>query len=55
MGGHIDSYQTQLLQKVDFVGQSYHLGEFKWSWLFTPRLLSSLAPTKGGRLVSWFL
>jgi hypothetical protein len=26
MGGHVDSCQTLLLQNVDFVGQSCHLG-----------------------------
>jgi hypothetical protein len=39
MGGHVDSCQALLLQKVNFVGQSYHLREFKWSWLFTPSSL----------------
>jgi hypothetical protein len=36
MGGHTDSCQALVLQKVDFVGQSGYLGEFEWSWLFTP-------------------
>jgi hypothetical protein len=36
MGGHIDSYQALLLQKVDFVGKISHFGEFEWSWLLTP-------------------
>jgi hypothetical protein len=36
MGGHADSCQALLLQKVDFVGRSSHLGEFEWSWLLTP-------------------
>jgi hypothetical protein len=35
MGGHIVSCQALLLQKVDFVGQSGHVGEFEWNWLFT--------------------
>jgi hypothetical protein len=39
MGGHADSCQALLLQKVDFVDQSCHLGEFEWSWLFTPSSL----------------
>jgi hypothetical protein len=36
MGGHADSYRTLLFQVVDFVGQSYNLGEFKWGLLFAP-------------------
>jgi hypothetical protein len=39
MGAHADSCQTLLLEKVDFVGQSCHLGEFEWSWVFTPSSL----------------
>jgi hypothetical protein len=39
LGGHIDFCQALLLHKFDFVGQSWHLGEFYWSWLFTPSSL----------------
>jgi hypothetical protein len=39
MGGHVESCQALLLQEIDFVGQSYYLGEFEWSWLFTPSSL----------------
>jgi hypothetical protein len=36
MGSHTDSYQTLPLQDIYLVGQGGHLGEFEWSWLFTP-------------------
>jgi hypothetical protein len=36
MGGHVDSCQTLFFQVVDFVGPSYHLGEFELGELFTP-------------------
>jgi hypothetical protein len=39
MGGHKDSYQSLLLQVVDFVGQSCYLREFEWGGLFTPSSL----------------
>jgi hypothetical protein len=34
---------------VDFVGQSCHLGEFEWGWLFTPSSLKLREPSYKGR------
>jgi hypothetical protein len=49
MGSHIDSYQTLPLQDIYLVGQGSHLGEFEWSWLFTPRSLEFGKSANKGR------
>jgi hypothetical protein len=54
LGSHTDSCQALLLQKVDFVGQSGYLGEFKWSWLFTPGSVE-LGESANERGENWFM
>jgi hypothetical protein len=39
MGGHADSCQAFLLQKIDQVGQGSDLGEHEWSWFIAPSSL----------------
>jgi hypothetical protein len=55
MGGHADSCQALLFQVVDFVGQSYHFGEFEWGGLSTPSSLELEEPAYKGREVGFIV
>jgi hypothetical protein len=44
-----DYCQALFFQVVDFVGQSYHLGEFEWGGLVTPSSFELGEPAYKGR------